>query len=76
MTIFGAPKYASKYAKYGQICQICIFGVRDIPKFGLLVFLGHPNVDGTLLVADSPTSRLVKISTGLLFTGEVVEDPK
>ena len=32
------------------------------------------NVDGTLLVADSPTSRLIKISTDLLFTGEVVED--
>ena len=29
------------------------------------------DVDGTLLVADSPTSRLVKISTDLLFTGEV-----
>ena len=51
-------------------------GVSDIPKFGLLVFLGHPNVDGTLLVADSPTSRLVKISKDLLFTGEVVEDPR
>ena len=24
--IVGAPKYAPKYAKYGQICQICIFG--------------------------------------------------
>ena len=32
------------------------------------------DVDGTLLVADSPTSRLIKISTDLLFTGEVVED--
>ena len=26
LTIFGAPKYVPKYAKYGQICQICIFG--------------------------------------------------
>ena len=34
------------------------------------------DVDGTLLVADSPTSRLVKISKDLLFTGEVVEDPR
>ena len=38
------------------------------------------DVDGTLLVADSPTSRLVKISKDLLFGGscfgEVVEDPK
>ena len=51
-------------------------GVSDIPKFGLLVFLGHPNVDGTLLVADLPSSRLVRISRDLLFTGEVVEDPR
>ena len=34
------------------------------------------DVDGTLLVADSPTSRLVKISTDWLFGGEVMEDPR
>ena len=34
------------------------------------------DVDGTLLVADLPSSRLVRISRDLLFTGEVVEDPR
>ena len=34
------------------------------------------DVDGTLLVADSPTSRLVKISTDWLFVGEVMKDPR